>query len=112
MKKNKANLDKLIKHRKKIDPPELQYFLEVVVPEYYPRMKTISMIEIADRVFSEFVRLTNANEKGDCQCVTCKLWFYWKDIQNGHYKKRSWYKYRFNLMNCHPQCYRCNVALE
>lgn len=63
MKKNKENLEKLIKGRTKINPPGLQYFLDVIVPEYYPRMrKSISTIEFADRVFSEFVRLTYVRE--------------------------------------------------
>ena len=67
MKKNKENLEKLIKGWTKINPPGLQYFLDVIVPEYYKRMKTISTIDFADRVFSEFVRLTYVRADGMCQ---------------------------------------------
>ena len=110
MKKNKTNLEKLIKGRTKINPPGLQYFLDIIVPEYYGRMKTISTIDYADRVFSEFVRLTNARDDGMVQCVTCGIRLFRTDIQNGHYKKRSSYKYRFSMDNCHPQCGTCNVV--
>lgn len=112
MKKNKENLEKLIKGRTKINPPGLQYFLDVIVPEYYKRMKSISTIDFADRVFSEFVRLTYVREDGMCQCCTCKKRFHRTVIQNGHYKKRSSYKYRFSMDNCHPQCETCNVFLS
>lgn len=101
MKKNKENLEKLIKGRTKINPPGLDYFLENIVYPYYPRMKTISMIDYADRVFSEFVRLSEANDQGMVQCITCGERFFRTDIQNGHYKKRSSYKYRFDTTNCH-----------
>ena len=113
MKKNKENLEKLIKGRTKINPPGLKYFLDVIIPEYYPRMrKSISTIDFADRVFSEFVRLTYVREDGMVQCCTCKKRFHRTVIQNGHYKKRSAYKYRFSMDNCHPQCETCNVFLS
>lgn len=112
MKKNKENLEKLIKGWTKINPPGLQYFLDVIVPEYYKRMKTISTIDFADRVFSEFVRLTYVRADGMVQCCTCKKRFHRTVIQNGHYKKRSAYKYRFSMDNCHPQCETCNVFLS
>ena len=112
MKKNKTNLEKLIKKRTKINPPGLQYFLDIIVPEYYARLKTISTIDYADRVFSEFIRLSNANEKGYCVCVTCGAVLYRTDIQNGHYKSRWSYKYRFDVRNCHPQCEHCNLRLS
>ena len=111
MKKNKENMEKLVKQRTKINPPGLDKFLEIA-NEYYPRMKTISTIDFADRVFSEFIRLTNARDDGMVQCITCKQRFFRTDIQNGHYKKRSSYKYRFDPINCHPQCNTCNVFLN
>lgn len=112
MKKNKQNMEILTKRRTKIAPPELEYFLEKVVPDYYEKMKTISTIDFADRVFSEYVRLTHANKEGYVQCVTCGKRFHRTEIQNGHYKKRNRYKYRYDIINCHPQCYACNVRLE
>lgn len=106
-------MDKLIKQRTKINPPGLQYFIETIVPEFYPRMKNISMIDFADRIFSEYIRLLYARpEDGMVQCCTCWNRFHRTKIQNGHYKKRSWYKYRFDIHNCHPQCEKCNLRLE
>lgn len=63
MKNNKTNLQKQIKHRTKINPPGLDYFLNTVIPHYIKRLKNIDTLAIADRVFSEFVRLKAANDK-------------------------------------------------
>ena len=108
MKKNKKNREILIKGRKKINPPWLDHFLEIA-EERYPRLKTISTIDIADRVFSQYVRLTNARDDGMVQCITCGKRLFRTEIQNGHYKKRNRYKYRFDIRNCHPQCEKCNL---
>lgn len=64
-------MDKLVKQRTKIDPPGLKFFLDTIVPEFYPRMKTISMIDFADRIFSEYIRLLYARPDGMVQCCTC-----------------------------------------
>lgn len=82
MKKNKANMEKLVKQRTKIDPPGLQFFLDTIVPEFYPRMKNISMIDFADRIFSEYIRLLYAKKDGMVQCCTCGEWFHRTKIQN------------------------------
>ena len=111
MKKNKKNREILVKGRTKINPPGLDHFLEIA-EERYPRLKTISTIEIADRVFSQYIRLMNARDDGMVQCVTCGKRLFRTEIQNGHYKKRSAYKYRFDPINCHPQCDQCNVFLN
>lgn len=68
--------------------------------------------DLADRVFSQYIRLMNSDSKGNCYCVTCGKKMYRKDAQNGHYRSRSCLKYRFNIHNCHPQCYNCNINLS
>ncbi len=105
-------MEKLVKKRIKIDPPGLKFFLDTIVPEFYPRMRTISMIDFADSIFSEYIRLFYARPDGMVQCCTCWQRFHRTKIQNGHYKKRSFYKYRFDIHNCHPQCERCNLRLS
>lgn len=62
-----------------------------------------------DKVFSEFVRLSNANDMGMCRCVTCGKYYHWTKIQNGHYMSRRFMATRYSEMNCHPQCMACNV---
>lgn len=63
MKNNKTNLEKQIKKRTKCNPPHLKEFFEDVLPNYIKKLKNIDMISIADRVFSEFVRLVHATDE-------------------------------------------------
>lgn len=74
--------------------------------------KKIDWKDLADRVFSAYIRLKNADSKMRCRCVTCGKVMNWKDIQNGHYRSRGCNKYRFSEINCHPQCKGCNVMLS
>lgn len=62
-----------------------------------------------DKVFSEYIRLAEANDNGYCKCVTCGKYYHWTKIQNGHYMSRRYMATRFSAMNCHPQCMACNV---
>ena len=63
MKNNKTNLEKQIKKRTKINPPHLKEFLEELLPAYIKKLKNIDIISIADRVFSEYIRLSNATDE-------------------------------------------------
>lgn len=67
--------------------------------------------ELADRVYSQYIRLKNANKDWICTCITCGAKKHWREIQNWHYRTRSCLKYRFDDTNCHPQCYNCNINL-
>lgn len=62
-----------------------------------------------DKVFSEYIRLKNANDIGFFRCVTCGKYYHWSKIQNGHYMSRRYMSTRYSEMNCHPQCMPCNV---
>lgn len=68
--------------------------------------------DLADRVFSQYIRLKHSDNRGYCYCVTCWDRVFRKDAQNWHYRTRSCLKYRFDERNCHPQCYKCNVLLS
>lgn len=61
-----------------------------------------------DRIFSEYIRLRDANEHGYCQCVTCGKFYFWKEIHCGHFISRSVKATRFNEINSNSQCVRCN----
>lgn len=65
-----------------------------------------------DTVFSQYIRLRNADHAGYATCVTCGVSKPWKEQQCGHYESRGKYGTRWDEKNCHVQCYRCNVALK
>lgn len=65
-------------------------------------------IDNADRWFSRFIRLRDADENGICTCITCGIKRHWKQIDSGHWIKRQHQATRFNEYNCHAQCKRCN----
>lgn len=68
--------------------------------------------ELADRVFSQYIRLKNCDTRWNCICCTCGKVYSRREIQNWHYKSRWDMKYRYSEENCHPQCYKCNVLLN
>lgn len=57
-----------------------------------------------DRVFSIFIR---QRDKG--VCYTCGLKKEWKQMQNGHFVPRQYLATRYSEINCHCQCYACNM---
>jgi hypothetical protein len=65
-----------------------------------------------DRIFSEYIRLRDADQNGYVSCITCGSIHYWFDghqINNGHFLPRGRKATRFDEMNCHSQCVRCNM---
>lgn len=66
--------------------------------------------DLADRVFSEYVRLYYSDDKWMCECCTCKKRFFRREIQAWHYRSRWCLKYRFDINQVYPQCYTCNVT--
>jgi|TARA_A100001011_G_C14087095_1_gene746967 hypothetical protein len=67
------------------------------------------LIKKLDVVFSQYIRLSNADSKGMCTCVTCTKQFHWKNIQAGHFMSRKHYSTRWNENNVKPQCVGCNM---
>ena len=67
-----------------------------------------------DKIFSEFIRLRDTDDNGYCRCFTCGNWGFWKNegMQNGHFITRGVKATKFNEMNCHVQCVRCNHHLK
>lgn len=68
------------------------------------------LITRLDVVFSKYVRLSNADRRGYCTCVTCGKQGYWeKDIIDaGHFISRSHMATRWDPENVLPQCSKCN----
>jgi len=65
-----------------------------------------------DRIFSEYIRLRDADQNGYVSCITCWIIHYWSDghqINNGHFLPRGRKATRFDERNCHSQRVRCNM---
>ena len=69
------------------------------------------LVKKLDVVFSQWVRLSNADNKGNCTCVTCGKVGHWKTggIQAGHFMSRKHYSTRWDEDNVKPQCVGCNM---
>jgi hypothetical protein len=74
----------------------------------------------ADRIFSQYIRLRNADNDGIVRCFTCGRPLNWRGkggndgnaAHCGHYIKRTKRAVRFNEVNCQVQCLRCNNFLH
>lgn len=74
------------------------------------KKETISALtEELDTVFSEFIRLRNADKNGMVTCYTSGKIMYWKRAQCGHFISRRHIGTRFNEINCQVQSVKENV---
>ena len=62
----------------------------------------------ADKWFSIYIRLRDSDENGICKCITCNTRKFWRQMDCGHYVKRSHQGARFHEKNCASQCQECN----
>lgn len=72
-----------------------------------PSRKTL--VNKADKVFSEYIRRRYADDNGVAECFTCGKKDHWKKLQCGHFQSRKHYATRWNEDNCQVQCAGCNV---
>ncbi len=79
------------------------------MPKTAKRPTRSKLIKKLDVVFSQYIRLSNADNRGMCTCVTCNKQFHWKNIQAGHFMSRKHYSTRWNENNVKPQCVGCNM---
>ena len=70
--------------------------------------ETKKLRERLDRVFSEFIRLRDADENGYIRCISCGKIGFWRDMHCGHFVNRKHMSTRFNEKNCNGQCPTCN----
>lgn len=71
-----------------------------------------NLIQDLDAIYSRYIRLKYANEKGIVKCFTCDNAAPIGQMQNGHYISRSHMATRFYEKNCRPQCPICNSKHE
>lgn len=62
--------------------------------------------------FSKYIRLKYARQDGQVECVTCKVWRPWKDMQAGHFIDGRTNAILFDERGVHPQCMGCNIFLH
>ena len=77
-----------------------------------PKSKSDNLAKLTeelDRVFSRYIRLSHANEKGYAMCVTCNKVSHWKDLHCGHFVSRRHKSTRWDEKNVGPQCPGCNI---
>ena len=67
-----------------------------------------SLIKTLDRIFSEYIRLRDADSRGMCRCITCSNIFHWKEGDCGHFVQRDRIAVRWDSRNASAQCPRCN----
>ena len=79
------------------------------MPKKPTRSKVVKKLDV---VFSQYIRLSNADKNGICTCVTCGKKYHWKQIQAGHFMSRKHYSTRWIEDNVKPQCYGCNVMQQ
>ena len=60
------------------------------------------------KVFSEYIRLRDANDQGFCQCFTCGFTANWKRFDAGHGIGRQHKATKYDERNVAAQCKRCN----
>ena len=70
--------------------------------------KSINYKAKLDRVFSEYTRLRDSDENGMIRCYCCGKVLYWKESQNMHFIPRQHMGTRFDEVNCHAGCIKCN----
>lgn len=69
------------------------------------RQKLVGKVDV---LFSEVIRLRDADNNGIVTCITCGDKLHWTEAQCGHYVLRGNMSTRWNLKNSHGQCGLCN----
>lgn len=58
----------------------------------------------ADAIFSKYIRI-----RDNFTCYTCGRVMDLNSSQNGHFVPRQYLSVRYDEVNCHCQCYACNM---
>lgn len=71
-----------------------------------------SLVHKLDDLVSKVVRLSCADEKGECECISCGRKLHWSLMDCCHFIDRGKMATRFNLLNLAPGCRVCNRMNE
>lgn len=75
-----------------------------------PSIKTLK--RKLDEIFSIYIRLRDSNSNGIIMCYCCGKPLPWRKSENMHFIPRQHMSLRFNEVNCHAGCTRCNHYLN
>ena len=69
------------------------------------------LVKKLDVVFSQYIRVKDADRYGMVKCVTCGKVGHWKTggMQCGHFMSRKHYSTRWDERNVAVQCVGCNI---
>src|SRR5687767_4246038 len=82
---------------------------ENILGKKVEKKKTITQLDgILWKVFSEYIRLRDSDDKGFCKCFTCPNIRFWNKGDCGHGIPRQYKSTKFNERNNHFQCKHCN----
>ena len=65
-------------------------------------------LKSADKWFSKFIRMRDADNNGIIHCISCGRPVPWQKADAGHFIKRQHMAVRFNEKNVNAQCKYCN----
>lgn len=65
-------------------------------------------LDTLDKLFSEYIRLRDADKYGMIRCISCGKRVKWKNADAGHYVSRRHLNLRFDDKNVNAQCTICN----
>lgn len=69
-------------------------------------------LKTADKWFSKFIRIRDADENGIIICISCGKPVHWTKADAGHFIKRQFKSLRYNEKNVNGQCRKCNWLLQ
>lgn len=63
----------------------------------------LKRIAVLDAIFSEFIRIRDANKDGICKCITSGQYFHWTECDAGHFITRDNMATRWEEENVNAQ---------
>ena len=66
------------------------------------------LVKKLDKIFSEYIRISNSDNDGNTKCVTCGKVENWKQQDCGHFISRTHMSTRWDERNVGTQCKYCN----
>ena len=69
-------------------------------------------LKTADKWFSKYIRIRDADENGIITCISCGARVHWTKADCGHFIKRQHKATRYNEKNSNGQCRKCNWLLQ
>ena len=79
------------------------------IPKTKKKPSRSKLVKKLDTIFSQYIRLREADSSGFVECFTCGKKDHWKKLQNGHFQSRRHYATRWDERNCQVQCVGCNM---